>query len=398
MKEQDFRFLRSVFAEYYSGFSREVYVPPPVSSREIGFSVGLERVMVRHLSFPSLSEIREHIVNSTPWDAYHSCAVYESPEKPMGYKGEMWVDLAFDIDAKEVEPGCVKETTYWVCNKCGLHGKGKKKSCAQCSQGTQLVDFINPRCISITAQHTGRLCSALIDEIGVDPSNIFVYFSGHMGFHVYAASKDLGELGADARREIVSYLALEGVTDRHLLTATGRVKRIRASGIGRRVLSELLNIVATPSENRDVLGDDGADIIERNARKVLPSLEKGVLDDLIRVLGPKRSSKLLKQAWKRAAIVVDPSVTTDVHRMFRMPGTLNSKSGLPKHLVRLDQVHGVTLSMLPEYGRAEVKVSVTFAPRMRIGDYEVGPLSNEAVTVPRYIAAYLVLKGVASVG
>jgi len=397
MREQDVRFLKSVFAEYYSKYSEAVYVPPPVNSREIGFAVWPDRAMVRHMSFRSLNDVREHVVNDTPADAYHSCAVYESPEKPMEYKTALWADLAFDVDAKYVQPSCVEEMTYSVCPKCGSHRKGKKK-CPNCSEESHTVEFMSSECIASTAHQTKRLCSALVEEIGIETKDITVYFSGHMGFHVYVTSKAIGELSPDARREVTSYLSLEGAMDGYLPGKPANMRTIRAGGIGRRLQEEILDIVDNANQHADILEDDGIVLLESNKQRILPALNKGKIEDIVTLLGTKKAKRLFRRAWQRAAIVVDPSVTMDVHRIFRMPGTLNSKSGLPKQSVPLDRVEGDVLSIIPEYGRAEVQVSVLFAPKIEIGKDKVGPFSNETATIPRYMAAYLILKGVASVG
>lgn len=398
MRDQDVRFLKSVFAEYYSKHSEAVYVPPPVNSREIGFALWPERVMKRHMSFPSLTDIRRQIMYATPADAYHSCAVYEFPEKPMEYKNELWVDLAFDVDARDVRPDCLNDATYSVCKKCGHHRKGAKKTCPDCSQQYQVVEFISPDCIKSTGEQAKKLRTALIEEIGVESKEISVYFSGHMGFHVYVTSKAIGELGADARREIASYLALEGAAGGHEAGKGGKPSGIGTERMNRRLLSEVLDIVNNPTDHKDVLGDGGVELIEQNAQRLMPSLEKGGIRGLVNLLGTAKTKKVLKKALQRAAVIVDPSVTTDVHRIFRMPGTLNSKSGLPKQLVTLEEIDRGVLSSLPEYGRASVQLSVEFAPEIEIGEESVGPFSNEVATVPRYIGAYLILKEVASVG
>ena len=398
MREQDVRFLRSVFAEYYSNHSEVVYVPPPVNSREIGFAVWPDRAMVRHMSFRSLTDVREYVLNNTPADVYHSCAVYESPEKPMEYKSALWADLAFDVDAKDVQPDCVEEMTYSLCPKCGSHRKGNKRKCPNCSEESRTVEFMSSRCIASTAHQTKRLHSALIEELGIEEKDIAVYFSGHMGFHVYVTSKAIGELGPDARREITSYLSLEGAMDSYSPGKSANLRTIRAGGIGRRLQEEILDIVDNASQHGDILEDDGMSLLKDNKQRILLALDKGKIEDIVVLLGIKKARKLLRRAWQRAAIVVDPSVTMDIHRVFRMPGTLNSKSGLPKQRVPLDKIDANILSLIPEYGRAEVQVSVSFSPEVEIGNHKVGPFSNETASVPRYIAAYLILKGVASVG
>jgi len=374
-----------------------VYVPPPVNSREVGFAVWPDRVMVRHMSFRSLTDMREYVLNDPPADAYHSCAVYESPEKPMEYKNALWADLAFDVDAKDVQPDCIEEMTYSICPKCGAHRKGNKKKCPNCSEESHIVEFMSSKCIASTAHQTRRLNSALIDELGIEEGDIAVYFSGHMGFHVYVTSKAIGELGPDARREITSYLSLEGAADSYSPGKSANLRTIRAGGVGRRLQEEILDIVNNAGQHNDILEDEGVLLLKENKQRILSAFNKGRTEDIVVLLGVKKARKLLRRAWQRAAIVVDPSVTMDIHRIFRMPGTLNSKSGLPKQRVPLDKIDADVLSLVPEYGRAEVQISASFVPEMEIGDYKVGPLSNETVSVPRYIAAYLMLKGVASV-
>jgi len=114
MIEQDIRFLRSVSAEYYTKQADLVYVPPPVNKREIGFMIGHDKVMVRHKSFDSMDKIRRFLIDNVPWDAYHSCSVYEFPEKPIDEKRELWTELAFDIDPNRLDQEWGNGSIYWI--------------------------------------------------------------------------------------------------------------------------------------------------------------------------------------------------------------------------------------------------------------------------------------------
>jgi DNA primase small subunit len=91
---------------------------------------------------------------------------------------------------------------------------------------------------------------------------------------------------------------------------------------------------------------------------------------------------------------IDESVTTDIHRIFRMPGTLHGNSGLLKM-----RVHDLE-RFRPEHdpvvlGEEEVAVSVLGSPVFSLKGRTFGPYSSEEPELPAYAAVYLMAKGLA---
>src|SRR2546426_1145649 len=93
---------------------------------------------------------------------------------------------------------------------------------------------------------------------------------------------------------------------------------------------------------------------------------------------------------------VDPSVTTDIHRVFRMPGTLHGSTGLLKMKVKsLDRFEPLSDPVV--LGSARVKVSVKYSPQFKLNGEKLGPFKSESVSIPTYAAVYLLARGLAEV-
>ena len=92
---------------------------------------------------------------------------------------------------------------------------------------------------------------------------------------------------------------------------------------------------------------------------------------------------------------IDTVVTTDVHRLIRMPGTLNGKTGLKATIVTLDHLEEFDPFVEPVVFEGKQKVEITEAPTLRIGDQTFGPYVDQKVELPMAAAVLLVAKGVA---
>jgi DNA primase small subunit len=92
-------------------------------------------------------------------------------------------------------------------------------------------------------------------------------------------------------------------------------------------------------------------------------------------------------------VKIDPQVTTDVHRVFRMPGTLNSKSGLSKakssDLYSFDPF--VDACLLGD-GNVSVRVKTPVKLKLKRNSFNI---SKESAEIPAYAAVYLMCKGLA---
>ncbi|MBO3768355.1 MAG: hypothetical protein JTT16_03460, partial [Candidatus Brockarchaeota archaeon] len=324
MNESELRFLKSVYSEYYLKHSNLVEVPPPVGKREIGFVIGNEKVMRRHMSFQDNEAIRKYILNNLPWDAFHSCSVYEFPENPIDKKNIIWNEIAFDIDAKDL--GCEGEV-YWICDRCGEVLKKGLQKCPRCENELREVNFITSTCIEKTYEKAKELVFSLIEDFGISEKEIKIFYSGHMGFHVYVDAQVFREISQDERREIIDFLLLNELQPSLLVTFSQlQVKNI---GVGRRVISNMIKIIESPTDYV-FLDEISVKKIEQRKNELISSIKEGSLKLILSLLGQRILKRIIQEALSMSKIPIDPSVTLDEHRIIRMPGTLNSKSSFPK--------------------------------------------------------------------
>jgi DNA primase small subunit len=103
--------------------------------------------------------------------------------------------------------------------------------------------------------------------------------------------------------------------------------------------------------------------------------------------------KLAEYIRENQASKIDTVVTTDIHRLIRMNGTLHGKTGLKKiefpakNLEDFDPFTGAVA-----FRRGEVKVLVSDAPEFRLGEQTLGPYKNQTVTLPTAAAIMLICK------
>ncbi len=93
---------------------------------------------------------------------------------------------------------------------------------------------------------------------------------------------------------------------------------------------------------------------------------------------------------------IDPNVTMDVHRIFRLPGSINSKSGLTKILCP-------DLSNFNPYTEASflnsdtVEIFANCPIEFKLKNKKFGPYINEKVSVPTFAAVYMICKKLATI-
>ena len=118
----------------------------------------------------------------------------------------------------------------------------------------------------------------------------------------------------------------------------------------------------------------------------------------IKGVGKETLTTIAKHVRDLEAAKIDTVVTTDVHRLIRMNGTLHGKTGLKKMefpLRNLDDFDPFAEAVAFKDGTA--KVFVSSAPEFRLGGKVFGPFRNQAVELPTAAAVLLVCKGRAEV-
>ena len=376
--------VRQAFSDYYNGHMDEIVGPSGIERREFGFLVMNQGGMIRHKSFRNVEELRQFIGSIVPSGAYYSAAYYERPEAKMDLKGWMGADLIFDIDADHIRSDCKREHDYWICLSCNhIDRFPKPERCPNC--GSDRVDekaWVCDRCLEEAKTEVIKLMDVLMVEFGFSADDLRVYFSGHRGYHLHIHSNTVVAMDQNARKEVVDYLLGIGISPRYVL---------RESGMGwvgwrGRILEGTKKILSDEVKLKE-LG------LKRSAiyglkRKISSKNVSSNLDAL------ETERRLFDAIVESEAVHVDPVVTTDVHRLIRLPNTLHGKTGFLVQEVLLSDIDDYDpLAMPVVLGDRGSEVYVEKAPQFRLKDRIFGPYEKERVDLPLYAAVYLLLKG-----
>jgi DNA primase small subunit len=353
--------LRNIYREYYFRGADQVEFPEQVESREFGY-IPFGGGMVRHLSFRSKGEALAEILKQSPSSVYCSNARYESPTRPIEEKGWLGAELIFDIDATDIPTACKRNHDLWYCEECHASGKlPRPPKCPKC--GGPSVEFHGTCeiCLEAAKDHAIRVVGFLVDDFGVDNKAIRVYFSGNRGYHLHVFDERFYQLDQQARGEIAEYMRGSSLPPNQTIASTLR----RSPPTGPQGVGWTRRITGYVGERRPTYS--------------------GTLQ------------KLVSEAVSSQRAMVDASVTTDIHRVFRLAGTLHGNTGMSKmraeSMPKFDpQEAPVVLSDKP------VKVRVEFYPHFRIKHRDFGPFpKQETVELPAYAAVSILTKGLGEV-
>jgi DNA primase small subunit len=352
MDERAISFLRNVYREHYFKHHDLVEIPPSIASREFGY-IPFGGGMIRHLSFKNPGELFAELVRQAPSSVFCSNAVYERPTLQMDEKGWKGADLIFDIDADSIPTSCKGRHTWWFCSHCHKGGMGTKPArCPNCKdEAIEQMHWSCRECLNATKEHVKRLVDFLQDDFGVDRQDIQLYFSGNRGYHAHVHDERFESADSKTRGEIANYIRGTGLNLKAQDRAPGRPE----SGWGRRAN---LFLSSTEGSSR-----------------------------------PKKiSQKLTNEIVSAYAALIDESVTTDIHRVFRMPGTLHGNSGLLKmKVMSLEEFDPQKQPVV--LGAETVKVRVHYSPEFFLKGTRFGPYDSSTVEIPIYAAVFLLARG-----
>jgi DNA primase small subunit len=403
-------FVTRQFCEFYQNSSNAVPSPEAVSQREFAFFLFRERIMVRHKSVANINGLRKLICDVCPSDVYHSCAYYENPEADMEKKGWLGADLVFDIDADHIPTSCDKVHDEWICSKCGFEGKGiTPENCPACDgQKIDVKTWPCERCVESTRHETIKLIDILEKDFGFSQSEIRVFFSGHRGYHVHIEGEAVRTLDAISRKEIVDYvyglglMGFDGSLREGPKKTSKQTFMLHDFGWNRRIKLGMQNFIlnATKEDLQSIGIKQNAEAIIQNrepiARKYIAENRWSGIKGL--KAGPETWLKIARHVKDLESANIDTVVTTDIHRLIRMNGTLHGKTGLKKvefPLKCLSDFDPFREAVAFKDGTAQV--SVHSAPEFRIDETMYGPYKNEIVELPLAAAVLLICKGRAEV-
>jgi DNA primase small subunit len=398
-------YVTRTFSDFYHNPQNKFPPPEAVSERELAFFLFKERIMVRHRSAPNLNALRRLICDLEPSDVYYSCAYYENPEADMDKKGWQGADLVFDIDADHIPTTCDKIHDEWLCGKCGFKGRGPTPdNCPAC--GGEKFDAKSwpcERCIDSARDETVKLVDMLEKDFGLSERDLRVFFSGHRGYHVHVETEAIRTLDSMARKEMVDFITGSGLnlSRKESVSSDGKVAS-RAFGLRRfgrygRLKQDMRDFIeAATKEDLAVAGIKGSAstaILQFKQQVLERCVEQGMWGS-VRGIGDETWFKIAAYLTNLEISIIDTVVTTDIHRLIRMNGTLHGKTGLKKAefpVKRLGDFDPFREAVAFKEGTA--KVSVSSAPEFRIGNSMYGPYKNETVELPTAAAVLLICKG-----
>jgi len=402
------RFVADLFHRWYQGNARTIPAPTEIRSREFAFLKFEGKTMFRHIGFPDESYFRRYLYENGPAHSYHSSSYYQRPEADMAGKGWSGADLVFDIDADHFDLPCQHEHDKWRCRNCSAEGTGKPPEVCKCGKAAFEEElWLCERCLQAAKHETQKLLDILIQDFGLSPaSELVVNFSGNRGYHVHVRSQRTRNLDQSGRREVVDYIFGTGIKPEYLgfnlRAKEGRSTLAEEGWRGRAGRAVYDFIASTPPEEikRYKFGRKLTSLLIDERDKALIILEESHPSMLLKAVdvGDEERlmadlSRLMEIAVKEQAAEIDTVVTTDIHRLIRLPNTLHGKTGW--------QVQTIQLDSLPDYDpmtsaiafrSGEAKIYVRHAPKVRIADTEYGPYTQETVTVPLAVAMFLLCK------
>ena len=383
MDERTRAYLRGRFSDYYRRATVEE--PPAADRREwayIPWSAG-GTTMIRHHSLLDLGDLGDFLERERPQHVYFSAGRYRDPGAgTMGEKGWLASDLIFDLDADHLPAVDPEADSY--------------------------ADML-----AACKESLGRLLDFLRDDFGFE--DLTVVFSGGRGYHVHVRDESVRGLGREARREIVDYvrgidvdfehlvateavagIGLKNPTDKRSLDTSGGWSR----RVHRRVVAFVDELLAMDEDEAletlrafDGIGEGRATSILNAARGNYDEIAAGNIDvhgDFVTL-----TRKLMEQVIDEESAAIDEPVTTDIHRLIRLPGSLHGGTGLrvvPIDPDELDDFDPLVDAVAEPFAGHEITVSGDGGPPVELGG-ETIQVPDGITSMPEYAAIFLMAGG-----
>ena len=372
MHENDLKFLEETFKQYYFDHFDSIHVPDRSQEREYGYKK-FNSGMIRHISLKTDKDLHLMLMTNVPSDVFCSNAYYSFPNLPMAEKDWKEADLIFDIDAKDLNLSCRKDHTCIKCISCGEISL-LQDVCPKCkSNKLALLSLPCQNCISGVKKEVLNLIKILTNDLQIDDENVRISFSGNEGFHLYVANSFYNQLGSKERGDLIDYIMF-----RRAIPERFGFKKENPS---RHTFPELDEAGWRGRVAKELFGSKS-----KRSKAITKIISNGYF----------AYQQILEGMGKHSiGIKIDPNVTVDIHRIFRLEGSLNSKSGLAKLACEnIEKFNPYVEACLID--DKPVEVSANSPIEFRLKNRKFGPYTNEKVFVPKYVAVYMLCKGIAS--
>jgi len=371
MLEKNSTLVEGAIKEYYFNHFDLVHIPQNITQREFGYQK-INGGMIRHIAIKDNKELHLLLMKETPSDVYCSNAYYSFPSMPMSEKDWQGADLIFDIDAKDLALPCRNDHSISICTECHSTNPGKQIACTKCgSAKSEVVSVACKNCIDESKKEVKKLVRILDEDFGIKDA-VEVYFSGNEGFHIRVTNKNYEMLGSQERADLVDYIMFNG--------AIPETFGIRKQNNFKSTLPEMGELGWRGKVAANLFG----------SKTKMPKISRQIILD-----GYTAFQVKLDGMRQTIGARVDPKVTMDIHRIFRLEGSINSKSGLAKTKCdSLDEFDPFLDACL--LGEETVDVIANCPVQIKLKNKKYGPYANERKSVPKYAAVYMICKGLAS--
>jgi len=329
---------RDRFAEYYAG--ARIDPPTRLARREFAaFPFAEATMMRRHATLRTPEEFAGFLRHEVPRHVYYSTAYYQRPAAPnMEAKEWMGADLIFDLDSDHL-------------------------------RGAESRDYAGQLAL-VKARLLQLFDDFLAFDFDIERSSASIVFSGGRGYHVHIRDDRFLQLTSPDRRELVDYIMGTGVDEwvasaaivrRRESVETGRslggVDAEDGHGAGRRPPGPPIPHLCprdapgwpgrVSRSTRDLFAKWGAEgydaalpemreygLTPSQARKVVDGgmwhrvVEDGALEVFPKLLPVEFFARIVRSAAIPVQGETDAPVTTDIHRLIRLPNSLHGGTGL----------------------------------------------------------------------
>ena len=372
MLERDSKFLEESFKQYYFDHFELIHVPDRTPEREFGYKK-FNSGMTRHISLKTNKDLHLMLMANIPSDVFCSNAYYTFPNMPMAEKDWKEADLIFDIDAKDLNLTCRKDHTFIKCLTCGETSL-MQNACSKCkSNKIEHISIPCQNCVSRLKKEVLDLKNILTSDLQIKNESITIYFSGNEGFHLYVKSSQYNNLGSRERSDLIDYIMFRRTTP-------------EAFGFKKNNPSRSLFPEFDEPGWRGRVADELFGPKSRRSKAITKVISDGY---------SAYRQKLEEISKNSIGIKIDPNVTMDIHRIFRLAGSLNSKSGLAKLIcTNIEEFNPLTHACL--IGDEPVEISANCPIEFILKNKKFGPYSKQKITVPKYAAVYMICKNIAN--
>jgi len=239
-------------------------------------------------------------------------------------------------------------------------------------------------------------------DFGFAQHELRVFFSGHRGYHLHLENEAVRSLDAMARKEIGDYVTGLGlsVLNRDEREESPKKKRRESKkfnlhnyGWNRRLKVGMQNFLKNASlEDLKEIGLRNKSLIENKDTAIKRAIQDGKWE-AVHGVSEQTWLKLAEHIREEQAAKIDTVVTTDIHRLIRMNGTLHGKTGLKKvEFPAKDILDFDPFSGGVAFKKGRVRVLVSDAPEFRMSGETLGPYKNQKVELPTAAAVMLICK------